>query len=58
LQLLADAESKAGQTADAQKTLKTLAAINDETVEMAVVVPPVRAALKSNGSPSAQETSH
>jgi hypothetical protein len=56
--LLADAESKAGQTADAQKTLKTLAAINDETVEMAVVVPPVRAALKSNGSPSAQETSH
>ncbi|MGC1685546.1 MAG: tetratricopeptide repeat protein [Candidatus Acidiferrales bacterium] len=58
LQLLADAQSKSGQTADAQKTLATLAAINDETIEMAVVVPPVRAALKSNSSPSAQETSH
>ena len=58
LQLLAGAQSKAGQTADAQKTLATLVAINDESVEMAFVVPPVRAALKSNSSPSAQETSH
>ncbi|MGA8268149.1 MAG: hypothetical protein WB787_10320, partial [Candidatus Acidiferrales bacterium] len=58
LQLLANAQSKAGQTADSQKTLATLAAINDETIEMAFVVPPVRAALKSNSSPSAQQTSH
>ncbi len=58
LQLLANAQNKAGQTADSQKTLATLAAINDETVEMAFVVPPVRAALKTNASPSAQATSH
>jgi tetratricopeptide (TPR) repeat protein len=58
LQLLADAQNKAGQTADSQKTLATLAAINDESVEMAFVVPPVRAALKSNASPSAQSTAH
>jgi len=58
LQLLANAQSKAGQTADSQKTLATLAAINDESVEMAFVVPPVRAALKSNSAPSAQTSSH
>jgi len=58
LQLLADAQSKAGQTADAEKTLAILAAINDETVEMAYAVPPVRAALKSNVSKSAQDSSH
>ena len=58
LRLLADAESKAGETAEAEKTLATLAAINDETVEMASLVPPVRAALKSNVSKSAQDTSH
>jgi len=58
LQLLADAQSKARQTADAQKTLATLAAFNDESVEMAFVVPPVRAALKSNAASSAQEPAH
>ena len=58
LRLLADAQDKAGETAEAQKTLATLAAINDETVERAFVVPPVRAALKSNAAPSAQEKQH
>jgi predicted Zn-dependent protease len=51
LQLLADAQNKAGKAADAQKTLATLAAINDERVETAFVVPQARAALK-NGSPT------
>jgi tetratricopeptide (TPR) repeat protein len=58
LRLLADAQEKAGETAEAQKTRATLAAINDETIEMAFVVPPVRAALKSNAAPSAQEKQH
>jgi tetratricopeptide (TPR) repeat protein len=51
LQLLADAQNKAGQAAEAQKTLASLAAINDERVETAFVVPQARAALK-NGSPT------
>ncbi|HXO00137.1 MAG TPA: hypothetical protein VN881_13760 [Candidatus Acidoferrales bacterium] len=51
LQLLADAQNRAGQAADAQKTLATLAAINDERVETAFAVPQARAALK-NGSPT------
>jgi len=54
LQLLADAQSKAGQAAEAQKTLTTLAAINDERVETAVAVPQARAALKANPSTTAQ----
>ncbi len=53
LQLLADAQVKAGQSADAQKTLVTLAAINDERVETAFAVPQARAALKGS---SAQPT--
>ena len=52
LQLLADAQNKAGQAADAQKTLATLAAINDERIETAFAVPQARAALK-NSSPTA-----
>jgi len=56
LQLLADAQNKAGQTAEAQKTLTTLAAINDERVETAFAVPPARAALKANPGTTAQAT--
>ena len=56
LQLLADAQNKAGQTAEAQKTLTTLAAINDERVETAFAVPPARTALKANPGTTAQAT--
>jgi tetratricopeptide (TPR) repeat protein len=48
LQLLAEAQTKAGQAADAQKTLATLAAISDERVETAFAAPQARAALKKN----------
>ena len=40
LQLLAEAQTKAGQSADARKTLATLAAISDERVETAFATPP------------------
>jgi tetratricopeptide (TPR) repeat protein len=56
LQLLADAQEKAGQAADAQKTLATLAAISDDRVETAVAVPPARAALKANRPTTAEAT--
>jgi tetratricopeptide (TPR) repeat protein len=46
LRLLAEAQTKAGQTADAQKTLTTLAAISDERVETAFAAPQARLALK------------
>jgi tetratricopeptide (TPR) repeat protein len=46
LHLLAEAQSKAGQNADAQKTLETLAAISDERVETAFAAPQARLALK------------
>lgn len=58
LQLLASAQSKSGQSAEAQKTLVTLAAINDERVETAVAVPQARAALKSNSVSTAQAGAH
>jgi tetratricopeptide (TPR) repeat protein len=48
LRLLAAAQAKAGQAADAQKTLATLAAISDERVETAFAAPQARAALKSD----------
>jgi len=54
LQLLADAQSKAGQSAESTKTLATLAAINDERVETAAVSQPVRDALKRNNPSSTQ----
>jgi tetratricopeptide (TPR) repeat protein len=54
LQLLADAQSKAGQTVERAKTLATLAAINDERVETAAVAQPLREALKRNNSNSTQ----
>jgi tetratricopeptide (TPR) repeat protein len=58
LELLADAQSKNKDSAEGQKTLESLAAINDERVETAFAAPPARAALKSNSSPTAQATGH
>jgi tetratricopeptide (TPR) repeat protein len=56
LRLLADAETKAGQSAAGQQVLVTLAAINDERIESAVAVPQARAALKAAGPTTAQAT--
>jgi tetratricopeptide (TPR) repeat protein len=50
LQLLTEAQTKAGQTADARKTLETLAAISDERVETAFAAPPARLALKHDAA--------
>jgi hypothetical protein len=47
LRLLVRAQTKAGQVAEAQKSLTTLAAINDERAETAFAVPEARAALKT-----------
>jgi tetratricopeptide (TPR) repeat protein len=58
LRLLAQAQAKAGQASDAQKTLVTLAAISDERVETAFAIPPARAALKSDASQTAQGGAH
>jgi tetratricopeptide (TPR) repeat protein len=58
LRLLAQAQAKAGQASDAQKTLATLAAISDERVETAFAMPPARAALKSDASQTAQGGAH
>lgn len=54
LQLLADAQNKAGQAAEGTKTLATLAAINDERVETAAVAQPVRDAMKRTNPASTQ----
>ena len=58
LRLLAEAQSKAGQSADAHKTLATLAAISDERVETAFATPPARAALKNDTTQTAQGGAH
>jgi tetratricopeptide (TPR) repeat protein len=59
LHLLAEAQSKAGQNADAQKTLTTLAAISDERVETAYAAPQARLALKkSEPQQTAQGEAH
>jgi tetratricopeptide (TPR) repeat protein len=58
LRLLAEAQTKAGQTADAQKTLVTLAAISDERVETAFAAPQARALLKSDTQQTAQDAAH
>jgi tetratricopeptide (TPR) repeat protein len=58
LRLLAQAQTKAGKTSDAQKTLATLAAISDERVETAFAMPAARAALKSDTSQTAQGGAH
>jgi tetratricopeptide (TPR) repeat protein len=54
LKLLAEAQAKAGQTADAQKTLATLGAVSDERVETAYAAPQARAALKADAPQTAQ----
>ena len=58
LALLADAQDKAGQPVDAQKTLTILAAINDERVETAFAVPQARETLKQNLATGAQAGGH
>ncbi len=54
LQVLTEAQAKAGQTAEARTTLETLAAISDERVETAVAAPPARVALKHDATHSVQ----
>jgi tetratricopeptide (TPR) repeat protein len=51
LRVLVEAQTKAGQAADAQKTLETLAAINDERPETAFAATEARATLKSSPQP-------
>jgi tetratricopeptide (TPR) repeat protein len=58
LRLLNEAQSKAGQPADARKTLETLAAISDERMETAFAVPPAHAALKREATQTAQGGAH
>jgi len=54
LQMLSAAQAKAGQAADARKTLETLAAISDERMETAVAAPPARLALKHDATHQVQ----
>jgi tetratricopeptide (TPR) repeat protein len=54
LQLQAEAQTKAGQSADARKTLETLASISDERMETALAAPPARLALKRDATRPAQ----
>jgi tetratricopeptide (TPR) repeat protein len=54
LQLQAAAQTKAGQAADARKTLETLAAISDERMETAFAAPPARLALKRDAPRAVQ----
>jgi tetratricopeptide (TPR) repeat protein len=54
LRVLAQAQTKAGQSADAQKTLAALAAISDERPETAFAGPEARAALKTSATQTAQ----
>jgi tetratricopeptide (TPR) repeat protein len=58
LRLLEQAQTKAGQSADAHKTLATLAAISDERVETAFAMPSARAALKNDTTQTAQGGAH
>jgi tetratricopeptide (TPR) repeat protein len=58
LRLLAQAQTKAGQTAGAQKTLATLAGTSDERVETAFAAPQARASLKGETPQTAQGGAH
>lgn len=58
LRLLAEAQTKAGQTSDAKQTLATLAAISDDRVETAFATPSARAALKNDATQTAQSGAH
>jgi tetratricopeptide (TPR) repeat protein len=50
LRLLVRAQTKAGQTTDAQKSLAALAAISDERAETAFAVPEAKAAMKTTNT--------
>jgi tetratricopeptide (TPR) repeat protein len=54
LQLLSEAETKAGEPGAGHEILARLAGINDERLESAFVVPQARASLKAASAPSAQ----
>jgi hypothetical protein len=54
LQLLSEAETKAGEPGAGHEILVKLAGINDERIESAFVVPQARASLKAAPAPSAQ----
>jgi tetratricopeptide (TPR) repeat protein len=58
LRLLAEAQSKAGQSADAAQSLNTLAAISDERVETAYAVPLARAEVKKETPQTASTGGH
>jgi tetratricopeptide (TPR) repeat protein len=58
LQLLEEAQTKAGQSADAHKTLAALAAMSDERVETAFAMPAARTALKNDATQTAQSGAH
>ncbi len=58
LRLLSEAQAKAGQTAEAQKTLAALAAVSDERVETAFEVPQAKLAMKSEFQQTAQTGAH
>jgi tetratricopeptide (TPR) repeat protein len=58
LRLLSEAQAKAGQTAEAQKTLATLAAVSDERVETAFAMPQARLAMKAEPQQTAQTGAH
>jgi len=57
LQLLANAQEKAGQVPESAKTLAALAAIYDERVETAAIAQPMRDALRRTNSPPTQANS-
>lgn len=54
LQLLVEAETRAGEPGAGHEILVKLAGINDERIESAFVVPQARAALKAASAPAAQ----
>jgi len=58
MRLLSEAQAKAGQTTEAQKTLATLAAVSDERVETAFEVPQAKSAMKSELQQTAQTGAH
>jgi len=58
MRLLAEAQAKAGQAADAQKTLAALAAMSDERVETAFAAPQARASLQRETPQTAQGGAH
>jgi hypothetical protein len=58
LRLLSEAQAKAGQATESQKTLAALAAVSDERVETAFAVPQARLAMKLEPQQTAQTGAH